>query len=119
MDTIRSLTRKRSQVQVLYRPPERPGQTGMRAWRRAPVRDETGVVSPADVVPHWCREPVGQTDAGALRHPELLLRARVSDSLTPGSLGGTPPRMRGGGAAGGHDRESLRGSRRAQRHGDG
>src|SRR6266536_395628 len=44
-----------------------------------PVRDEN-VASPVDVVPHWCREPVGQTGGGASRHPGVLLRARVSDS---------------------------------------
>src|SRR5512134_224168 len=63
-----------------------------RSWplARPPVGDETGPVPPADAGFLWCREPVGQTGAGAFRHLGLLPRARVSDSATAGSLGGLP-----------------------------
>src|SRR6266545_770570 len=48
-------------------------------------------------------ESVNKTDAGASRHPELLLRARVSDSLAMGLLrvvSADPGGGRGGGAGG-------------------
>jgi len=88
-------------------------------WRAARGWMKLGV-PPADAGhSHCCCEREDQTGSGAVRHPGLSFRTRVSDSAIAWLLGRSCKDGHEEVSSGGSDRFPVRGVGRAQEHGDG